>query len=127
MLVDDMPAGREMDTLMAEKVVGWTVITIIGFNDEDSLWLSRDGQHLFLSDFGMPLLLPRYSTDIAAVWEVVEKIDNGRRDRYPTIWHDKSSDLWVCEFGTIQGRWSETIPLAICTAALKAVGITEVP
>jgi len=96
MRVDEMEAGRELDALVAEKVMGW----------------EYEARSLF-----------RPSQDIAAAWEVVEKLkmccgySHGRGDPFAMLECEKFSTLVVC---------ADTVSLAICRAALKAVGIEEV-
>jgi hypothetical protein len=90
----NMPAGREMDALIAERVFKTT---------EDDDWGS-DG-------------LLSFSTDIAAAWQVVEKL----KPNYPLLDMYCIGD-WASSFG--DGEWgygyAETAPLAICRAALIA-------
>lgn len=77
-------------------------------------------------------VVPFYSTDIGAAWEVVEKIRE-RKDKNGgsvtchvidrvTEWHCDitSDDLRIDVLGT-----GDTAPLAICLAALRAVGVDE--
>jgi hypothetical protein len=97
-----MEPGRELDALVAEKVMGWTKVG-------ENAWEAPNIK-------GYPLL-PRYSTDIATAWEVVEKIAQK--------WHDFN-------IGRHHGKWSigwnykgsvvdlKTAPEAICKAALLA-------
>ena len=89
-------------------------------DDEDAFYLLR------WEDGWGPLSVPEYSTSIAAAWEVVEKL--ATTELY------KGHDITIC--GHI-GKWSvdfasddaknytvdaASLPLAICLAALKAVG-----
>lgn len=94
-----MPAGREMDEMIARKVINRK----IGIRAYDRR-------------------LPHYSTDIAAAWEVAEKLGS--------FWIDHTvSDLGIdVEFFTSLDHSKErlvatadTAPLAICRAALLAV------
>lgn len=109
-----MKAGRELDALTAEKVMGLRVVRCPDHGD-CIYWHAYgpdrpDGQ------------LPEYSTDIAEAWQVVEKL----RDLDPEIWWDVH---WECVFNTNDSRvWgtADTAPEAICRAALAAVGC-EVP
>ena len=100
-----MKAGRELDALVAEKVMGLT--------EED--WIAG------------PTGLPRpYSTDIAAAWEVVEKLRGTHRPFL--LSHDFQDGFmkWpvvIVGFGAVvvhEGQYGA--PHAICLAALKAVG-----
>jgi len=77
----NMPAGREMDALVAEKVMEWQRIRNwhgqpiadgwVGFWDgEWIVWIERP-----LSDEEDQSKPWQPSTDIAAAWKVVEKVD----------------------------------------------------
>lgn len=91
--IHTIPAGRELDALVAEKVMG------IGKLEFDAYY---GPQH-------------RYSTDIAAAWEVVEKLAKPLK----VVWTGK---VWVCEvFGEPCSQEAGTAPLAICRAALKVM------
>lgn len=128
----DLPAGRELDALVAEKVMGLGKI--------EWMWCKR-------TDFaGDPFcvkqpchvdrvygwrVVPRYSTDIAAAWTVLDKMqERGFAMRlnqfctfkdHPLLWH------WACEIATspvsvVSSEFEPTAELALCRAALKAVG-----
>lgn len=130
MSIDEMPAGRELDALVAEKVMGFVRVaddtsdyhgvrhgTEVLLPPGETLhslreWLPRSGPIAF----GY-FVTQRYSTDIAAAWQVVERMRN------PDFRLNKDGD-WGCSFGG-ELRFvglAPTAPLAICRAALKAVG-----
>lgn len=105
-----MPAGREMNALIVEKVMKWNV-------------------KVTLKDYVIEY--PRYSTDIAAAWQVIEKLAHE-----PYSWDIKSVNLiggklnwFVCYWGdgskpgTILDWYTycDSLPLAICRVALLAV------
>ena len=99
--IERMPAGPEMDAMVAEKVMGCR-----------GLFRHSDGTPLCECHGLRPV--PRYSTSIAAAWEVVRKarsicIDRGRD--YATY--------QCCFNGSISV--ADPAPLAICRAALKGV------
>ena len=106
-----MEAGRELDALVAEKVMGYEDMGIgIGLRFQKP------------SQTGVKVLyeLPSYSTRIAAAWEVVEKL----REQFiaVTITTMGPRDQ-VHVFTTHNGErmtkvWDDTAPLAICRAAL---------
>lgn len=128
MRVDEMPAGREMNALIAEKAMGWTVF-----------YGEYKGYELFDDEVaqgyppkeeadGVPFEIPYYSTDIAAAWEVVNRMKNyffvcGRTDegRWEAIFYPVNSGV-----GKLSEAHGDTAPSAICRAALKAMGVTEV-
>lgn len=90
----NMEAGQELDALVAQRVMGWET-------------LSR-----------------RFSTDIAAAWEVVEMM---RADE----WHfviecNTTPEVVVKVYRAFEephysGNWIKSAPLAICRAALLAM------
>ena len=101
-----MKPGPELDALVAEKVMG------LG-ND----WCLHVGVH---PPCGSPCPID-YSTDIAAAWQVVEKIGNA------SLVNHASGGAWHVEFelkgGSLPYDTGDTAPHAICLAALKAVGV----
>jgi hypothetical protein len=133
---DDLPAGRELDALIAEKVMGYRWLT---------KWMGEPGEYLespdgFLagwrrSDGGITghldgvaknTVLRPYSTDIAAAWEVVEKITSSGRlmGGVTKRLNGKYSALVSEQLGGgvfVMSDDVDTAPLAICRAALKAV------
>lgn len=96
-----MKPGRELDMLVAEKVMS-------------------------LKPLGR---VPHYSTDISAAWEVVEKINSSKNKwTLNSLRCDPNDGKW--QFGDIDRDGSiwpddkyDSAPLAICLAALKAVGV----
>jgi len=120
------PIGRELDALVAEKVMGHLRISdYVWFHGElhwpvDKTPPSKGGC------IGIKPLdqqeLPHYSTDIAAAWAVVEKlcefswhIELHGGHHLVTIFSDATT--WETEAG-------DSTPEAICLAALAAVGAT---
>lgn len=90
-----MKAGRELDALVAEKIFGWS---------KSDLEINEDISH--------------FSTDIAAAWEVVERL---RSRGYRFEVRSQPQGFWVY-FGEEMSAEAPTAPHAICLAALKAVG-----
>lgn len=108
----DLPSGRELDALVAEKVMGWTnILDRMGVPPNHGPWSHR---------------VPSYSTDLGAAWTVVEKlIATGHiielSNRRSGTW--KIGTWQFQTFGKLSvGADADTAPLAICRAALKAVG-----
>jgi hypothetical protein len=117
----DLKPGRELDALIAEKVMG--------------LILERDctvqnvvtGVYLVSRNPFQVAEIPHYSTSIADAWEVVEKLES---DGFlPSMY---SNEEWEVEFNKNDGRFLQsadtvgfgralTAAHAICLAALKAV------
>lgn len=126
------PAGPELDALICEKVMGHTIC-------EHSRGSRPTAQSGGFAMCGVPectgerhyQFLPRYSADMAAAWEVVEKIlvilvIEKAKDTYLPVFsvqaapHGYSAVLKVgmgCERVSVNAG---TAPLAICRAALKA-------
>ena len=106
--IDKLEAGRKLDALVAEKVMGWisgnsATVTTTG----DVKWFET----------------PAYSTSISAAWEVVEKFEDSEvfrndDDNGPIEWHCR---LGYWKTGILGHGIAPTAPLAICRAALKAV------
>lgn len=131
---------REVDALIAEHIFDWSWHSVsdylqCGFDEVTKCSTDRDGY--FLSPLTyipndelkkgwctyIPQPVPHYSTDIAAAWEVVEKMD------CRTIEITKHANSYQCVFAYKEyGRFfyeleCDTAPMAICLAALKAKGI----
>jgi hypothetical protein len=143
-----MKPGGELDALVAEKVMGWSQIPLTESKDENvrqfiSLkeFLSEEGWQIWRRpDTGREWVVwhenspARFSTNIAAAWEVVEKMHESPTHRICLYgkeggshsmvcsfsWKDGGSDFG-CQINLLEARAS-TAPHAICLAALKAVG-----
>jgi hypothetical protein len=125
-----MKAGRELDALVAEKVFGAKLIRS-EFHEGAPVVACDFPDRPVGSAFGN---LPPYSTDIAAAWEVVEKVGRHWNGFDFCIFSDKGFVSGVEEwragwfeagYGEYEGRadaTSDTLPHAICLAALKSVG-----
>lgn len=157
--------GREMDQLIAEKVMGWgwmraKLPQILPAHR----WLAPPEQvgdwgHEFPADMSEPPeggwwlldtpkrgdhhIVPHYSTDISAAFQIVEKMhelidtdDEWRRANLLTLSCRGKSAGWAAAFTCVHesdewfeeperfgGAQADTAPLAICRAALKALGI----
>ncbi len=123
--IDKLEAGPELDALVAEKVFGKKV----HWRNDKWPFIKRPSTNWeFLGSIlgclppECPPRLPRFSEDIAAAWEVVEKL----------LQMGMPVDLSSSEKGVHKAKvwtnstiltvpWQETAPLAICRAALKAV------
>ena len=70
-------------------------------------------------------LIRHYSTDIAAAWEVVEKIDDGRRP-YQVFQMRRVGASWGATFDPTWAEFecAETAARAICLAALASCGVS---
>lgn len=114
--MSELVAGRELDALVAERVLGHTVVRPENPLDEWEEW--DDG---FYS--GAPRLRP-YSTHIAAAWQVVEKLT---ADRWHFGFGCDPDGIWHCWVGATTEKTDKSAPLAICRAALSALAALEAP
>lgn len=125
MNIDTLPAGRELDALVAERAMGWTKVKV---QTESEFGGASTFVLYGTSPINQPWKrVPAYSTDIAATWEIAEKL--GPMWLYKTTAGKPSAaagQLYACSLGSsvLEREWSygDTAPLAICRAALKAVG-----
>ncbi len=111
-----MKAGKELDALIAERVFGYEAISFMG------------GYYSWRDKTGAMVPDARFSTDIRDAWEVVEKMrEDGWRCQLTTL---PATSLVCAEFNRYRWeRWAfetaSTMPLAICRAALKALGVSK--
>lgn len=124
-----LPAGRDLDAIIAEGIMGWTdcdpakrveeletgELVGIGEGTAPGKWFPK---------FKARQLIPAYSTDIAAAWTVVEYWKAKHHE--VCLEHEGCpTELWDFTiykggvFGPFRAA-GETAPLAICRAALMA-------
>lgn len=112
-----MKAGRELDALVAEKVMGWTYRT---FPDGACPLV----KHWYCGEQYM--LMKSFSTSITDAWQVVEKLNNLWQGHWSLVRVDGEWAIYENPYD-IEGypptAQAMTAPLAICLAALKAVGV----
>ena len=147
--IQRLEAGRELDALVAEKVmklnckkgISWkSDLSAFGgkgeieFDSEFTIereWV-QEGDYVIVFDDGQLGIMPAYSTDIAAAWEVVEQLETMRPDILTDIHRishngERSGLQWAAHMRVIGGEGkyiyelAETVPIAICRAALLAV------
>lgn len=109
-----LPAGRSLDAIIASRVFHQTWQGGAPIPGYDGRW-------------PWP---PPYSTDVAAAWKVVEWLRDraahpdisptgGEGADYPDGWqvtfYDHGKPGWAT-------AWGDTMPVAVCRAALKAAG-----
>jgi len=117
-----LEAGRELDALIAEKVMGLPVVEL---KDAPCPYCGSEmrfcGARSWCSDCREWRHSPykEYSDDIAVAWEVVEKME------HCMIY--KHDDSYECEYAGqyLDSVEADTAPLAICRAALLAVTEAE--
>jgi hypothetical protein len=120
------PKGRLLDAMVAERVMGWSNMSL-GHKGDDAYGhdptcgdLPRDGHGRIKA--------PAYSTDPAATAEVVKRLQSAYHLQFRlTGYHD---DEWFCDLAPFLkeppypdqvGAEGHTACEAICRAALKAV------
>jgi Phage ABA sandwich domain len=126
---EGVAAGRALDALVAERVMGWTDIRNDHYVllDPAGVWMGRAPQSQPWDspqdkDRGISLV-PHYSTDIAAAWLLVECLrDEGW---LLSITPDEPGGGWAVQYKPKERNlhgWerADTVPLAICRAALAA-------
>ena len=118
----NMPAGEEIDKLVAEKVMGWHIVEIRDggrnqFVDSDGHYqhiVSRYDYYEDGEDFNTICWHP--SESILWAWEVVEKL------KEYSLWIDLNASPDGYQVGFADYFvFAESAPLAICRAALLCV------
>jgi len=126
-----MQPGRELDELVAEKILGWRFSKSTFEQYEPSCWYDKaTSKRVWGRDFSP-------STDIAAAWKVVEKLNDLGMDveinqnAESTPGDHERCHVYIREFDTINEKelhedvWASTAPHAICLAALKVTAQSE--
>jgi hypothetical protein len=128
----NMEAGRAMDVVVAEKVMGWYDV-----KSDGSLAMGSPPSWMYPAEccpeFQGTLQIPRYSTDMTAVWAVVERMRQHPTCRFNSLsmvvysysrtyatfdaeaFSDYDPDTWA------EANGEYATPLAICFAALMAI------
>lgn len=124
--IDKLQAGPALDKLIAEKVMGWkwdeTKCRECGFPlDPQGKFCRPDDCSERPRRAVRADAIPLYSTDIAAAWEVAQRLFLGHQNlilwRSELFW--EVAPLDVDGIGMPLGEG--TAPLAICQAALKMI------
>jgi len=140
------PAGRQLDTWVAEYVMGWVFTwPVSGYHGNKDGELPPPKDEIIWC--GWPtvkdkesnniVIIPLFSTDIAAAWEALEVLIKG--GACPSLIFDDNKhwalslegmqnvpesdnpiDIWT-SFFIEKDYWCDSAPLAICRAALLAV------
>lgn len=118
MRIDDLPPGEAMNRLVAEHIVNCTDDTGWPYHFTDENGAAQDR-------------LPQYSSVVADAWLLVTCskmfVDICKIGDYNDPWYV----VYVRPAGPTPVEWSpasaeaETMPLALCRAALKMVGVHE--
>ena len=118
----DRLSPRAIDALVAEHVMGYETDSYKDNFKSNVGWFSIDDW--------------RPSTDIAAAWEVVEKLSSENCFHSLCVYYLSSEDngldkVYLMDFDYCHSdadaheAEADTAPMAICLAALKAKGITS--
>ncbi|MCM3632881.1 BC1872 family protein [Paenibacillus camelliae] len=110
-----MPAGRELDNLIVKYVLRKTTS-----KDRPNWYLIYGTTSSSVQEWAK---IPRYSTDIAAAWEVVGKMHEDERWTL-ALERDSETNEWIADFnelGLSPAGVGKTAQEAIIKAALLAV------
>jgi hypothetical protein len=120
-----LPAGRALDSLVAEHIFGWRWWRLAGRGrrclyppgEQPAHAMSPAcGDEPLSDDMDWQLhVMGHWSTDIAAAWEVVEKV--GLLDEGRCALRRRGAEWYVVADGAILAS-GKTAPHAICRAAL---------
>ena len=128
--------SRKIDALIAEHVMGWEWFSAdelknLGYvTKEVGLLFPNEPKAALESGFNViESIIPNYSTDMAAAWEVLKWWESNEGCDWDL--HYDFDDNYACRFrwlhdeGESDTDWCEvdSMPMAICLAALKAKGI----
>ncbi len=133
-------AGRDLDAIVAEKLFGyeWRRSRTTGRRciyppgkAPDHMQQRADGTEALVSDWmNSRDWTPRYSTDLAAAGLVIGKL-------HAEGWHfhiigarqGDFADPWGVMLSlpdrVVSGPWADTLPLALCLAAIKTLDASE--
>lgn len=122
--MSERKAGRELDAEVAERVMGWRVERQRG----NSPWLVKRPDHEWSR-----IEQHAFSTDIAAAWQVVEKMQAdgwGHKHLTHSQYAESPSVEWTFMqpgkgIRSIVKAEAMTAPLAICLAALATTQTEE--
>lgn len=107
--------NREIDRLTAEKVMGWHAKKDLS-KYPNAGWYDKDGQFVERAIMWDP------SENIERAWQVVEKMLSEKHYFSIQAHTFYIPPAWVVRMGE-QEETNQSISLAICLVALKAVGV----
>ena len=109
--------NRELDALVAEKVMGWKRFT---YQLRRGVPLVPPGEALHISNICEP---PHYSTDLNAAMQAMEKAA-GQNDVFMSrIVGDDGKMRWMVEIDGMGTGIADTLAEAMCRASLAALGV----
>jgi hypothetical protein len=115
----ELRAGADLDRIVAENLMGWRPLHghITGAG-EQSEWMQKPDGY-----FTHPMNIPKFSSDIAEAYKVLERIMEILKDEAP--WFEiRGPREFLAAFHTPKRAFSEsgsTLSEAICRAALEVV------
>jgi hypothetical protein len=124
-MADALPNGRDLDALVAEKVMGWIDIKKQSIANAYGQPVMEDYVGQPSIGATQPVLVPRYSTMIQEAWKVADKLRG--EVQFLAVISGKGpqgTQPWICKInreGAFLEERADTAPLAICLAALKGV------
>ena len=110
-----------MDALIAEKVMGWTMHRdLIDKSNPIARGFARGGS------WDSAEWCPKYSTDIAAAWEVFQTACGWLFSKRRRFFHDLQreaalEDGSLVAWPDVLARLCDRFPLAVCRAALRTM------
>ena len=119
----NMPAGYEINKLVAINVMGWALVNNHGAAG-GKFWIGHGGSFGDISE----MYLPDFSGDMNVAWSVVDAMCKkhfryeiggnfmGLAHKYAAFDNEQWADK-----NPLYKAWADTMPLAICRAALLAV------
>lgn len=116
MNIDEMPAGRELNKLVAEKVMGWHVSRMYATPE---YWdpSKHDSIHYSCDE---PDAVPDYSNDGGAALKVIKRLDESLG-----AWFEiRGPRGWVAQCNCPGRQYTaaaSTMSLAVCRVALKVI------
>jgi hypothetical protein len=127
MMPNGLSPGRELDALVAEKVMEWTQVRKQSIANAMGQHVMDDYVGLATPTSTIPQLIPRYSLMIQEAWKVADHLR--ARSQFVAVLSGlgpQGVQPWICKInrdgGFLEER-ADTAPLAICLAALKSVGV----
>jgi hypothetical protein len=122
------PAGRELDALVAAKVMGWVEVERKPIANAFGQTVMEDYVGKPAPGAPQPVMVPRYSTMIQEAWKVADKLRGDTQ--FVAVISGKGPQgvqPWICKVnreGAFLEERADTAAHAICLAALKGVSPT---
>ena len=135
--IDAMDAGTELDRLIAQHVFGYLWLeerpSMPGYEPDTGPiswqgWVEPEtGNVIFDITWRDATTLdqPQFSLEIAPAWQVMEHLMRKYTivvELYPEVWGKQSAKFAYRTGSPSWTGWADTMPLAICKAALKMAG-----